>query len=228
MGEDAFGRLAAARVAVFGVGGVGGWCAEALVRSGVRRLTLVDDDVVAASNTNRQRQANPSTVGRPKVEALREMLLETMPDAEIAARAERYAPGNAAAFDGLLGTCDFVIDAIDSVECKAHLIATCTALRNAGLRIFSSMGAAFRLDPTRIRTAPFDKVTGDGLARALRNRFRRDGVPLPRHTCVFSEEPPMGGPGGMADEKGSIMPVTCAFGMALASLVVSAVRESAA
>ena len=224
MGEEAFGRLSGARVAVFGVGGVGGWCAEALVRSGVQRIVLVDDDAVAASNLNRQRQANPSTVGRQKVEVLREMLLDIVPDAEIVARAERYTPESAAAFDGLLGNCDFVIDAIDSVDCKAHLIADCVARADRGLRIFSSMGAAFRFDPTRVKTAPFHKVAGDGLARALRNRFRKDGVPIPRHLCVFSEELPVSNP-GEAGGKGSMMPVTCAFGMALAALVVDAARR---
>lgn len=223
LGDTAYERLAAARVAVFGVGGVGGWCAEALVRTGVRRLALIDDDTVAESNINRQRQAKPSTVGKPKVEVLRDMLLEIVPDAEITAIPERYTPETSERFAALLSNCDFVIDAIDSVDCKAHLIQRCTEVADRRQpSIFSSMGAALRTDPTRIRTAQFHKVVGDGLAKALRNRYRKAGCALPRHLCVYSEELPDSGTGTL---KGSIMPVTCAFGMTLASLVMKAVRE---
>ena len=88
--------------------------------------------------------------------------------------------------------------------------------------ILSSMGAALRTDPTKVRIAPFHKISGDGLAKALRNRFRKAGLPLPMHACAYSEELPDGKPG---ETMGSIMPVTCAFGMALASLVVQSVRK---
>ena len=222
LGETAFGRLSSVHVAVFGVGGVGGWCAEALLRTGVRRLTLIDDDTVAESNINRQRQASPSTIGKPKVAVLRDILLDIVPDAEITAIPERYTPETAERFDSVLENCDFVIDAIDSVDCKAHLIRRCTeGAEGRRTAIFSSMGAALRTDPAKIRTVPFHKVTGDGLAKALRNRFRKSGLPIPKHICVCSEEPPLDA-AGVA--KGSIMPVTCAFGMALASLVIRAVR----
>lgn len=220
LGDAAFARLANAHIAVFGVGGVGGWCAEALLRNGIRRLTLIDDDLVAASNINRQRQATPATIGRPKVEVLRELLLAIVPEAQITARTERYTPQTATAFDGLLTDADIIIDAIDSVDCKAHLIRRCTEhAANGGKPILlSSMGAALRTDPTKIRAVPFHKVTGDGLARALRTRFRKDGIELPRHLCVYSEEPPKALPDS---SKGSIMPVTCAFGMALAALAIN-------
>lgn len=223
LGEAAFERLAASRVAVFGLGGVGGWCAEALVRTGVRHVALIDDDAVVESNTNRQRQATAASMGGPKADVLRRMLLEIVPGTGIEAICERYTPDSAARFGELISGCDFIIDAIDSVDCKAHLIRTCTG-DGSRATIFSSMGAALRTDPTRIRTAPFCKVAGDGLARALRQRFRRAGVPLPRHTCVYSDEPPARTPDA---EKGSIMPVTCAFGMALASLVVRAAADQA-
>ena len=216
LGEDAFARLRALRITVFGVGGVGSWCAEALLRTGVRTLTLIDDDAVAASNINRQRQAKPSTLGRPKVEVLREMLLNIVPDAEITAIPERYTPQSAARFNDVIDGSDFVIDAIDSVECKAHLIQRCCT--RPPHKLFSSMGAALRLDPTKVRTSPFSKIAGDGLARALRNRFRKSGQSIPDHLCVHSEEPPRDTAAGV---KGSVMPVTCAFGMALAHLVVS-------
>ena len=217
LGDNAFARLGAVHVAIFGVGGVGSWCAEALLRTGVRHLTLIDDDTVAESNINRQRQATPPTIGKPKVNVLRDTLLGIIPDAEITAVAKRYMPENAEEFIGLFGNCDFVIDAIDSVDCKAHLIQRCVSGGNAGPAIFSSMGAALRTDPTKTRTVPFHKVAGDGLAKALRNRFRKSGAPMPKHLCVCSEEFPRGTAGAV---KGSIMPVTCAFGMALASLVI--------
>lgn len=220
LGEDAMRRIAALHVAVFGLGGVGSWCAEALVRTGVRKLTLVDDDTVAATNINRQRQAMPSTIGQMKAETLREMLLSIVQDAEISAIHERYTPETSPHFDSVIGSADFVIDAIDSVDCKAHLIRRCTTL-NCQLPtkpIFSSMGAALRMDPTKVRVSPFRKIAGDGLARALRNRFRKDGFPIPNHLCVHSEEAPQKTADGT---KGSLMPVTCAFGMALAYLVIS-------
>ena len=223
LGIEAFERLASAHVAIFGVGGVGSWCAEALLRTGVRRLTLIDDDTVAESNINRQRQAMPSTIGKPKVDVLRNILREIIPEADITAVPKRYTPATSADFDDLLADCDFVVDAIDSVDCKADLIQKCVADVNGhAVAILSSMGAALRTDPTKVRVAPFHKVAGDGLAKALRNRFRKSGVALPRHPCVYSEELPNGKPG---EVKGSVMPVTCAFGMALASLVLQTVRK---
>ena len=226
LGDEAFERLSSMHVAVFGVGGVGGWCAEALLRTGVRHLTLVDDDLVAGSNINRQRQAIQSTVGKPKVNVLRDLLLEIVPEATIEAIATRYTPETAHTFSDLLDSCNFVIDAIDSVDCKIHLIQRCLTPSNGyPAAIFSSMGAALRTDPTKVRIAPFHKVIGDGLAKAMRNRFRKSGTPLPRHLCAYSEEPPTAPADG---EKGSIMPVTCAFGMALASLVVQAAKNATA
>ena len=234
LGDAAFSRLASAHIAVFGVGGVGGWCAEALLRTGVRHLTLIDDDAVAPSNINRQRQARPDTVGSPKVEVLRELLLEIVPEAQITARTERYTPQNAASFEELINSADVIIDAIDSVDCKAQLMVQCAGRTDSAGRtpparratpiLLSSLGAALRTDPTRIRTAPFHKVAGDGLARALRNRFRKMNLPLPMHLCVYSEELPAKQPESV---KGSIMPVTCAFGMVLASLAISHLAEPA-
>jgi len=233
LGGEAMARLAAARVAVIGVGGVGSWCAEALVRSGVGRLTLVDDDVVAPSNVNRQCPATAKTIGRPKVEALRDRLLDVNPDGDVTALLGRY-PATAAGLR--LADFDLVVDAIDSVDCKAELILAATA---AGVPILSSMGAARRLDPTKVVVRRFDKVAGDGLARALRHRFRRLGrFPARPFDCVCSTEPPQpvaapsagSVPRGSAGPvprvlgpvpKGSVMPVTCAFGMALAAAALA-------
>ena len=223
LGIDAFTMLSEKRIVVLGNGGVGGWCAEALLRTGARHITLIDDDYVAWSNINRQRQALPSTVDKLKVEVLRDIFLEIAPNATINAIPQRYTPENAEKFAELIDNCDFLIDAIDSVDCKAYLIQRYTSNEIMKPLVFSSMGAALRVDPTKIRIAPFHKVTGDGLAKALRNRFRKAGTTLPKHLCVYSEELPKE---GASSAKGSIMPVTCAFGMALASLVLQNVMTS--
>ena len=219
LGEGTMARLASARVAVIGVGGVGSWCAEALGRTGVGHLTLVDDDVVAPSNVNRQCPATAKTVGRPKVEALRERLLEIDPEGDVVAVNGRY-PGGVASLR--LGDFDCIVDAIDSVDCKAELILAAT---EQGVPIVSSMGAARRLDPTKVVVRCFDKVEGDGLARALRQRFKKLGrFPAAKFMCATSTEPLQPIDAGASVAKGSIMPVTCAFGMALASSVLFHIR----
>ena len=212
LGDRAMDRLAQARVLVVGVGGVGSWAAEALVRTGIGAVTLMDDDLVAESNLNRQCPATLSTIGRAKVEAMSERLREINADCEIEALALRY--GETGGEIGLSGF-DAIIDAIDSPACKARLILDAQA---AGVGLFSSMGAARRIDPSRVRTGNFEKVEGDGLAKALRRRFKRLGVIPKRFTAVWSEE----APAEAADRAtmGSIMPVTATFGMCLAAEVV--------
>ena len=209
---DAFKRL---RVIVFGVGGVGGWCAESLVRSGVGHLTVVDSDRVCASNVNRQVMATSRTVGQVKVEALRARLLEINPAADVEAAARVYSAETAATFD--LGSFDYVVDAIDSLRAKAHLINAVTRLERPVL--ISSMGAARKTDPFRIRRSEFWKVQGDGLARALRRRFRQLGeFPEKKFTCVWSDELPA--PSRAGEPLGSAVHVTGMFGFALAGLVL--------
>lgn len=209
---DAFKRL---RVIVFGVGGVGGWCAESLVRSGVGHVTVVDSDRVCASNVNRQVMATSRTVGQMKVEALRERLLEINPAAEVMAEARVYSAETSATFD--LGSFDYVVDAIDSMRAKAHLINAVTRLERPTL--VSSMGAARKTDPFRIQQSEFWKVQGDGLARALRRRFRQLGeFPAKKFTCVWSDELPA--PLGEGNVLGSAVHVTAMFGFALAGLVL--------
>lgn len=214
----AYGRL---RIALFGVGGVGGWCAESLIRSGIGHLTIVDRDCVCASNVNRQLVATTETIGHPKVDVLRERLLGINPDADIVARRETYSAETSAAFD--LGSFDYVLDAIDSLADKAHLIRAVTALERPVL--FSSMGAARKMDPFRIRTSEFWAVQGDPLARALRTRFRKEGLfPAKKFMCVWSDEhlenlgeEAADAPGPRAN--GTIAHVTAMFGFALAGLV---------
>ena len=212
IGGRTIARLSEARIAVFGVGGVGSWCAEALVRSGARRLVLIDDDVVVPSNLNRQAEATTETLGRPKVEAMKARLLEIDPSVEIEARRERFVPGSP------LPTADFVVDAIDSVDSKAALILESTA---KGVPIVSSMGAALRRDPTKVMVRRFDKVEGDGLARALRQRFKKmQRFPSRKFNAVCSAEPP-----AKLSARGSVMQVTAVFGMALAAEVIRSLSE---
>ena len=221
LGAAAVERLAQMRAIVFGVGGVGGWCAEALVRSGVGHLTLVDDDCVAASNINRQLSATMRTIGRPKTEVLKERFLAINPSLSLVAHNMRYTPETASSFN--LADFDYVIDAIDSVSCKAHLIRH--ALEQSSVTLLSSMGAGGRVDPARIRATPFAEVQGDGLARALRQRFKRDGAgPLRDFLCVWSDEPAANRGTRRAEDgtaNGSFMPVTATFGLRLAALALN-------
>jgi tRNA A37 threonylcarbamoyladenosine dehydratase len=214
LGEEAMARLSSARVAVIGVGGVGGWCAEALARTGVGRLLLIDDDTVQPSNLNRQCPALTATMGSLKVEAMKARLLEINPELEVTALAARWTgsgPGDEKVFDA-----DLIVDAIDSVDCKAELILQAT---EKGVPVVSSMGAALRSDPTKVAVKRFDKVAGDGLARALRARFKRlSRYPAAKFDCVCSEEPPIDCAQGAV--KGSLMQVTAAFGMCLAAMAV--------
>ena len=184
LGQETTERIARQRVIIFGVGGVGSWCAEGLVRSGVSQLTIVDSDRVCITNVNRQLMATTKTLGRVKVEALRDRLLEINPTAQITAMQKIYSAETAADFQ--LETYDYIIDAIDSLEHKCSLILHATSLP---VRFFSSMGAALKLDPLAIQVAEFWKVKGCPLARALRKRFKRmQKFPRRKFQCVFSEE----------------------------------------
>ena len=184
LGEDVMEAMAQRRVILFGVGGVGSWCAESLVRSGIQHLTIVDSDSVSETNINRQLMALQSTVGQPKVEVLRRRLLDIRPQADITALQAIYSADTASSFH--LEQYDYVIDAIDSLENKARLICNATA---TSATLFSAMGAALKLDPQRIRVAEFWKVKGCPLARALRNKMKRCHVfPAKKFQCVYSEE----------------------------------------
>ena len=185
LGDEAMERIAQKRVIIFGVGGVGSWCAESLVRSGIRQLTIVDSDRVCITNINRQLMATTKTVGQVKVDALRERLLCINPSAEISAMQKIFSQDTAESFD--LDSYDYIIDAIDSLKDKALLILMATQLPNS--KLFSSMGAALKLDPTRIQVTEFWKVQGDPLARALRKKFKSQGkYPKRKFQCVFSDE----------------------------------------
>ena len=204
LGTDAMKRIGAQRVIIFGVGGVGSWCAEALVRTGIQHLTLVDFDRVDVSNINRQLMATSQTVGQVKVDALRDRLLAINPNADITALPILFNEESAPSFR--LEDYDFIIDAIDSLKDKALLIELAC---QKNVKFFSSMGAALKLDPTRVQVAEFWKVKGDPLAR---RKFK----------CVFSDESPQ----QVGEVKGSLVQITAVFGMTLASLVIQDITSS--
>lgn len=184
LGSEAMERIAQKRVIVFGVGGVGSWCAESLVRSGIKHLTIVDSDSVCASNINRQLMATTETIGQVKVDVLRERLLTINPSAEITAIHEFFTAETAESFH--LDSYDYIIDAIDSLKDKALLILMACETQAT---FFASMGAALKLDPTHIKIAEFWKIQGDPLARVLRKKFKREGqYPSRKFLCVYSDE----------------------------------------
>ena len=243
LGQEAMERNNEAKVIIFGVGGVGSWAAEALVRSGIRHLTIVDSDRVCITNINRQLMATTRTVGQVKVEALKKHLLTILPDAEITAIRQIFCEETAGLFN--LDQYDYVIAAIDSLKDKMLLIATATRTK---AKFFSSMGAALKIDPTRIKVAEFWKVEGCPLARALRQRFKRSGrYPARKFLCVYSDEllPNLGpetdcgsencicrnsadDPGLINPENrsrkaqinGSLMHITATFGLTIAGLII--------
>lgn len=228
LGTCTSSRIAQVRVIVFGVGGVGSWCVESLVRTGIRHITIVDCDRVAASNVNRQLMATTETLGEVKVEALKRRLLEISPEAEVNALSTIYSEDTAAQF--ALETYDYIIDAIDSLQCKCHLILHAT--QQPG-KFFSSMGAALKIDPTSVKVDEFWKVKGCPLAKAIRNRLKRNGTyPRKKFKCVFSEEllknegpeedisTACSSTPQKAVANGSLCHITGIFGLTLAGLVI--------
>lgn len=184
LGTEAMEHIASVSVIIFGVGGVGSWCAESLVRSGVRHLTIVDSDTVCITNVNRQLMATTSTVGQVKVDVMKRRLLDINPEAEIEAICGVYSEETADQYD--LDSYDYVIDAIDSLRDKACLILRAT---QSTATFFSSMGAALKMDPTKIDVAEFWKVKGCPLAAALRRKFKHAKTfPSRKFRCVYSEE----------------------------------------
>lgn len=184
VGASGMKSLEAARVILFGVGGVGSWCAEGLVRSGVTDITIVDSDRVCITNVNRQVMATTKTLGQVKVEALKARLLEINPKARIKAIQQIYSEETAPEFD--LGGYDYIIDCIDSLKDKISLILNATATDAV---FFSAMGAALKVDPTGIRVAEFWNVRGCPLGAMIRKRMRRAGtLPSKKFLCVYDEE----------------------------------------
>ena len=224
LGQETFDHLQRVRVILFGAGGVGGWCAEALVRTGVKHLTIVDFDVVNPSNINRQVVATRDNIGAPKVKELQKRLLAINPDAEITTINQRYSAQTAEAFD--FNSYDYVLDAIDSVKDKALLLYR-ASLSHA--TVFSSMGAGRKMDTTAVRVTAFKKVEGCPLARAVRHQLKNlqlqtsnFQLPIPSDRalglrtsnilCVWSPE--------LSSASGTLAPVVMTFGSALANFVI--------
>lgn len=217
IGTDALEKLKSATVAVFGVGGVGGYAVEALARAGVGRLVLVDSDVVSLSNINRQIIATHRTVGMYKTEAMRDRLLEINPDIEIELHTVFFDETRVSDFDFF--SYDYVVDAIDSIGAKIELIV---AAKSAGTPIISAMGAGNKLDPTRFEISDISKTEVCPLARAVRTRLRKRGINNLK--VVYSKELPHVANDGER-VPASISFVPSAMGLVIASAVVKDITE---
>ncbi len=184
LGQDGMDRLANARVAVFGVGGVGGFTVEALARSGIGAIDLIDDDKVCLTNINRQIIALRSTVGKYKVDVAAERLRDINQNIQVNTYKTFYMPDTAHQFD--FSQYDYVVDAIDTITGKLELVMQA---HKAGTPIICSMGAGNKLDPTAFRVADIYKTSVDPLARVMRHELRKRGIK--KLKVVYSEEPPM-------------------------------------
>lgn len=212
LGDEAIQRLSQSHVAVFGVGGVGGYVCEVLARSGIGELTLFDKDCVDVTNLNRQIIALHSTVGQPKVEVMAQRIADINPECIVHACHMFYLPENADEVD--LTQFSYIVDCIDNVTAKLELIRRCHRLR---LPIISSMGAANKLDATAFRVSDLSKTQVDPLARILRQKLRREGIHHLR--VVYSEEPPL--PSSlMREEDGRPVPASNAWVPPAAGLVI--------
>ena len=181
LGEDAITKLQNSHVAVFGIGGVGSFCAEALARAGVGTLTLVDDDTVSVSNLNRQLVALQSTVGQPKTEVMATRIHDIAPECRVTVLTGRYEPAVREAF---ISDYDYIADAIDSVACKTDLIVTAIERK---IPIISAMGTGNKLDPTKFVITDLSKTSGCPLARVMRRELKQRGII--HHTVLYSTEP---------------------------------------
>ncbi|WP_033153581.1 tRNA threonylcarbamoyladenosine dehydratase [Pseudobutyrivibrio ruminis] len=222
LGKEAMEGLENKRVAIFGIGGVGGYVCEALVRSGVGHFDLIDNDTVSLTNINRQIIATHSTVGRQKVEVMKERMLDINPDADITIHQCFFLPENADEFD--FNSYDYVVDAVDTVTAKIEIIMKCKEL---GVPVISAMGAGNKLDPSRFRVADIYKTTMCPLAKVMRKEMKKRGVKDLK--VVFSDEMPVSpietedveplNPGKRATP-GSIAFAPSAAGLVLASEVI--------
>lgn len=202
LGPEAMARLKQARVAVFGIGGVGGYAVEALARSGIGTLDLIDSDTVSRSNINRQIIALQSTVGMAKVDAAAARIRDINPEATVNTWPVFYLPETAAQFD--FSQYDYVIDAVDTVAAKLSLAE---AAREAGVPIISAMGAGNKLDPTAFQVADIEKTSVCPLARVMRRELKKRGI---RHLkVVYSQEEPLSP--ALPPENGRRVPGSIAF-----------------
>lgn len=218
IGQEGMDRLAAARVLVFGVGGVGGYVCEALCRAGVGRIDIVDKDVVDVTNINRQIIATHQTVGRPKVEVCRERMLSINPGVKVDARQCFYLPERAHDFD--FGAYDYVVDAVDNVTAKIDII--CNS-KEAGVPVISSMGTGNKLDPSMFKIADIEKTKVCPLAKVVRKELRKRGISGVK--VLYSEEEPKKPAVECKDEDGEStskrMPASISFVPSAAGLMIA-------
>ena len=224
IGVEGLRKLQAARVAVFGVGGVGGYVVEALARSGIGALDLFDGDTVSLTNINRQIIALEGTVGRPKVEVAKERVLQINPQCRVEARNLFFTPENAGEVD--FSQYDYVADAIDTVTSKIELLRLC---REAGVKVISSMGAGNKFDANAFRVAPVEKTRVCPLARLVRKGLRDANVT--GVWAVYSEEEPRRPARGDAAEGerfiGSLSYVPASAGLLLAGHIIRQIAQGA-
>ena len=212
LGADGVERLARARVAVFGIGGVGGHLCEALARAGVGAIDIVDRDTVSLSNINRQVVASHSTVGRPKVEIMAERIADINPACRVGAYQMFYLPETAQELD--LSAYDYVADCVDTVAAKLELAVRCA---EAGVPLIAAMGAGNKLHPERIRLGDIFKTEVDPLARVMRRELKVRGI---RHLlCAWSDEPPI--PSNIIGEDGRPAPGSVSFVPSAMGLVMA-------
>lgn len=217
IGEEGLQKLKNTKVAVFGVGGVGGYVVEALVRSGVCSFVLIDNDEVSVSNLNRQIIATVDTIGKPKVEVMRERILSINPKAEVELHQCFYLPDNAEEFD--FSRYDYVVDAVDTVTAKIDIILRAQA---AGVPVISAMGAGNKLDPTKFEVTDIYKTTMCPLAKVMRKELKQRGVK--KLKVVYSTEPAMTPMETSGESKGTVgrpAPGSVAFVPSVAGLIVA-------
>lgn len=222
LGPGALEILSVKHVAVFGIGGVGGFCAEALARAGVGSLTLVDDDTVSESNLNRQLVALRSTIGLPKTEVMAARIQDINPDCRVTILTKRYTEQNKEEFFSL--RFDFIADCIDSVACKTSLIETATQ-RN--VPIISAMGTGNKLDPTKFVITDLAKTSGCPLARVMRRELKLRGIL--HHTVLYSTEPalkPLFQPDVGKSVPGSVSWVPSCAGLMMAGHIIQTLIRS--
>lgn len=243
MGNERMKMLEDTKVILFGVGGVGSWCAEGLIRSGIGHLTLVDFDRISETNINRQLMATTRTIGQVKTEALKAHLLEINPETEIRTLRKLFTEENYKEFE--LDSYDYIIDAVDSLKDKAILILRACETQ---AKFFSSMGAALKVDPTKIQVAEFWNVRGCPLGAALRKKFKRNHTyPAHKFLCVYDEEVLQNLCDGESEEEilqltepiqpedslkinkavtnGSLAHITAIFGFTLSGLVIKDIYD---
>lgn len=225
LGADAVRRLHRASVAVFGIGGVGSFCAEGLARAGIGRLTLVDDDTVGISNLNRQLVALRSTIGQNKADVMAARVLDINPDCQVCSRPLRYTEQSKGQF--FPADYDYIVDAIDLVSCKLSLIA---AARECGIPIVSAMGTGNKLHPEQFQITDIAQSQGCPLARVMRRELRARGIT--HHMALWSPEPPAtplaleDPPPGRRSIPASVSWVPSCAGLMLAGFVVQSLLQA--